>query len=268
MVGTGIMLRQVSVKQFERIIKGEDLEYRILRYAVNFKQPIVLEGINISRELSFQNSSLSEVIFKNCTFTADFQLTDTRCSSLVFDTCRLNNISLKESVIDTLTVKSSKYLERFSISDSSINELNICDNQVFETIDIGCGNNVVTAKINNNGSKNKGNDSTIYLCPERFDNITLKKNSSKTFHVGTVGNHSTFKVEDCKADMLLFSNCNGDHAEVHINGINPINPEESAIYLINSEKINHLQEQGVFSAFQNIKRYDELTDDLFTTSLS
>lgn len=266
--GIEIMLRQVNVKQVERIIRGEDLEYRILRYAVNFKQSIVLEGVHISRELSFQDSSLNEVVFKNCTFTADFHLTETRCSSLVFDSCQLNNISLHESVIDILTVKSSKYLQRFSLSDSSINELNISGNSIFETIDVGCGNNVVSAMISKNGSKNEGKDSTIYLCPERFDSILLKGNSSKTFHVGTVGNHSTFKIEDCKADLLLFSNCNGDDAEVLINNLRPINSKDSAIYLVNSKKIEPIEKRGVFSAFQNIKRYDQLTDELLSQHLS
>ncbi len=255
-------MRLISSKQFFRILKGEDLEFRILQYPIKLGVKLVFEDLVLPHDINFNQSSFDELVFKNCRFLGDLSFHDSKMNQLSFEGCDFKNLIIKASEISSLEVSRTIHVHSIQILASAINELVIQENPVFESIEMGCENNIMSAVIQNNGDVLRNSfKSTIFICPERFDSIILKDNTSEILHIGTIGEYAHFEVDNFQANLLLFSNCNGLSSIVNFERLMPIDSELASVCIVNSERIVSLNNDGVFSEFRSIKKYKQASSD-------
>lgn len=256
------MLRPVNHKQLTRIFKGEDLEFRITHYPVKVSGTVEFDNLTFPFDLKFNNSHFDSVIFRNCRFQGDLSLNNSTLQELTFEGCIFKDVEVEESKIQNLKLSESLQMQKFSIGGSSINTLLIERNEIFEAIEVACENNIVSAHIEGNGNSTQNSfKSTIYICPERFDSMVLKNNISEILHVGTIGEYSSFEIENYNANLVLFSNCNGTSSKVRFQNLQPIDPFIASVCIVNSDRIVELNQKGIFNQFRRVKRYKQEVDD-------
>jgi len=255
------MIRTLNTTQLQRILKGEDLEFRITEFAIQHHATGLFEGLVIPYDLNFKECAFGELIFKNCKFHGNISFRSCTLKSLKFEECQLRDVEVDASATKELQMSDSVQLHKFHVGASSINNLNIERNHVFEAIEVACQNSIVSAHICDNGNSELNSfKSTLYICPERFDSMVLRNNTSEILHIGTIGQYSSFEVENYNANLVLFSNCNSDNAKVVFENIQPIDPFVASVCIVNSNRIIELKHEGVFSNFRHIKKYDQSVD--------
>ena len=252
------MLRSTGYKQLIRILKGEDLEFRITQYAIKVSGVVVLEDMVFPHALTFRNCQFDQVEFRNCKFLGDISFKGSRLNRLTFSGCQLKDVDVEKCHTQKISLVNSVQVQKFHIGASDINHIEITGNPAFEAFEVACENNILTALIENNGQSSKNSfKSTIYICPERFDQMTLKNNRSEILHVGTIGQFSSFEIDGYNANLVLFSNCNGNNANVHFQGLQPIDVDSASVCIVNSDRVLELRQSGVFNSFRNIKNYEQ-----------
>jgi hypothetical protein len=259
-------MRTINSRQFLKILKGEDLEFRISQYPVRLVDKVKLEDLHFPYDIHFRESVFQELSFRNCRFSGDLSFSGSKIGKLSLRACDFRHLSVKQTEVLQFEVKKSVQAKSVTIGASAINSLVIEHNEVFESIELGCENHIMQASLSYNGDIQKNSfKSTIFICPERFDILKLKNNCAEILHVGTIGEHAQFEVENLSANLLLFSNCNGESTNVALRGLRPIDPAVASVCIVNSERIVRLNDQGVFNAFSRIKRYKHSPSDLQET---
>ena len=255
------MNRTLNTAQFQKILRGDDLEFRITQYSFQLSVFSFFEGITIPHDLNFKDCTFNELVFKNCKFQGDLSFRNTQLKALKFEGCQFKDVDITGCKIQEVSLSESSQVHKFHIGASFVNQLVINGNHVFEAIEVACENNIVNASIQDNGNSDLNSfRSTIYICPERFDNISLKNNTSEILHVGTIGQYSFFEIDNYNANLVLFSNCNSDSSNVHFQNLQPIDPFKASVCIVNSERIIQLKQTGVFNSFKHIKKYEQETN--------
>lgn len=255
------MNRTLNTAQFQKLIRGNDLEFRITQYAFQLSAPSLFEGIVIPHDLNFKDCTFNELVFRNCKFRGNLNFTSSQLKALRFEGCQFRDVEITGCNIQEVSLSESSQVRKFHIGASYVNELLINSNHVFEAIEVACENNIVNASIHDNGNSDLNSfKSTIYICPERFDNISLKNNTSEILHVGTIGQYSFFEIDNYNANLVLFSNCNSHSSNVHFQNLQPIDPFKASVCIVNSERIIQLKQTGVFNRFKFIKKYEQETN--------
>lgn len=255
------MVRPINHKQLLRILKGEDLEFRITNYPVTVSGTLKLEDLTFPHDLAFKESNFEALEFKNCRFLGKLSLRNSDLKVLKFESCEFSDLEIDKSHIKELTLNDSTKLHKFNLGASSVNNLEIKRNSQFQAIEVACENNIMSAFIEDNGNGVTNSfKSTIYICPERFDNMVLKNNISEILHIGTIGQYSSFEIDNHSSNLVLFSNCNGANSKVNFKNLQPLDPFLASVCIVNSDRIIELKQNGVFSKFKNIKKYDQSVD--------
>lgn len=239
-------------------MKGEDLEFRITQYPVRMLNDVVLENLVFPTSLTFKECQFEKLTFINCKFLQNQSFKECNLKSLRLIDCEIKDFQIEQSVIKNLEIKSAKSIDKLHIGSSDIDSLSICENKAFESIEVACENNIVTALFEGNGDSVRNSfKSTIYLCPEHFDKIVLKNNTSEILHIGTIGKYSALEIEDYTANLVLFSNCNSSSSKVSFQNLQPIDPFLASVCIVNSDTIVKMKHEGAFDLFREVKRYNQ-----------
>ena len=244
-------MRNINLRQFLKIIKGEDLEFRISPFAFKLNEPAVIQDSHLPYDLNFQTCQFESITFKNCRFSGNLEFVCSNTKNLSFDACLLHNLEVMNTDISSFSIKNSHELREIIIKDSNIDELELEKNPIYETIHLGCGNNIRSCIITNNGVSDENSFSTkLFICPERFEVIKIKNITTDILHIGTFGQYSKLNVDDVKAEMVLIDGCSAELSNVSFKNVMPLDAEASALHLVNT-----VFDQEIFnaSAFQNYK---------------
>lgn len=255
------MTRTLNTTQLQRILKGDDLEFRITQYAIQYLGDATFEDLIIPYDLNFKHCSFGQLIFRNCKFYGKVSFQNSNLKSLQFVGCELKDVDINSSETKELRLLDSVQVQKFHVGASSVNHLIIERNPVFEAIEVACENSIVNAQISENGNSELNSfKSTLYICPERFESMVLRNNTSEILHIGTIGQYSSFEIENYNANLVLFSNCNGENSKVIFENLQPIDPFVASVCIVNSNRIIEMKQNGVFSNFKHIKRYEQSVD--------
>lgn len=255
------MTRTLNTTQLERILKGDDLEFRITEFAIQHLETAVFEDLIIPFDLNFKQCSFGQFIFRHCQFYGKISFQNSTLKTLQFESCELKDIDISSSEVKDLKLLDSVQLQKFHVGASSVNSLTIERNQIFEAIEVACENNIVSAQISENGNSEQNSfKSTLYICPERFESMVLRNNTSEILHIGTIGQYSFFEIENYSANLVLFSNCNSENSKVILENLQPIDPFVASVCIVNSDRIIEMKHNGVFNNFKHIKRYEQSVD--------
>ena len=252
-------MRLITSKQLFKIFQGEDLEFRITEYALKFQDSAKFEGLIFPHDLNFKDSFLGEISFKNCKFLGDITIKNSTVSQLNFEGCQFKNVIIKGSQLDQVSLKSAKQLQKFHIGSSSLNNANIEGNKTFEALELGCENHIISANIVGNGNF-KNRQSTIYICPEKFESMVLKNNVSEVLHIGTIGEYASFEIDNYAANLFLFSNCTSTSSQVSFKDMLPKDPSNGSVCIVNSANILELHEKGLFRDFKKVRKFRQMDE--------
>lgn len=254
-------MRPITSKQLLRVFQGQDLEFRITEYPVKCLSAISYEGLVFPHNLNFKDSLFGHLNFVNCKFLGDINFNGSTVEELQFEGCQLKNIEIRSSNVKNLTINHSTQLQKIHVGSSSINTINIEGNKYFEAIELGCENHMVAAYIAENGNSELNSfKSTIYICPERFESIKMKNNTSEILHIGTIGEYASFEIVNYNANLVLFSNCNSNSTKVKFRKMKPIDPNTVSVCIVNSSNILEMHNEGLFSGFKSVKKYQQIED--------
>lgn len=244
-------MRTINLKQFLRILKGEDLEFRINAYPFKIERDVVLYNIHLPYDLSFTGCEFSNLTFKDCRFSGNLFFENSSLDSLHFIDCRLQNITIDKSEMHDLVVGQSQELRQLIIGKSYIDSISVINNPVYETIHLGCENNIRTFLMNKNGVSSENSFSTkIFICPERFESIFIEDATTDLLHIGTFGEYAHMTVKNVNADIVLIDQCSLELSQIVFENIRPLDKSSSAFHLVNT-----VFDQEIFgpSAFKNYK---------------
>lgn len=228
-------MRNVSAKQFLKILKGEDLEFRISPFSFRMNRPLSVSKIHLPYDISFDGCDLGDVVFKDCRFSGHIDVANSNIKSLNFEGCQLHNLNLSTSSMGNFELIGSSELKELVIKRSDINRMVIKDNPIYETIHVGCENNVRDCVITNNGEPRLNSFSTkVFICPEKFENITLSNLTTDALHIGTFGEYAKFTIKDVKAEVVLIDGCSAELSKVNIENVQPQDASVSALHFINT----------------------------------
>lgn len=244
-------MRNINLRQFLKIIKGEDLEYRISPFAFKLNESASVQDSHLPYDLNFRTCEFESLTFKNCRFSGNLDFINSSTKNLSFDACLLHNLEVLDSDIASLSIKKSHEFRAIVIKDSNINELELEDNPIYETIHLGCGNNIRSCIIADNGISDRNSFSTkVFICPERFEVMKVNKLTTDILHIGTFGQYARLSVVDVKAEMVLIDGCSPELSKVRFENVMPLDKEASALHLVNT-----VFDREIFShtAFLNYK---------------
>lgn len=244
-------MRKINDRQFLKILRGEDLEFRISPFSFRLNEPVNVRGIHLPYDLEFTDCEFDCVVFNGCRFSGNIAFTKSSFKNLTFTECQLHDLNILATSIDCLEVKSSSELKELVIKASDINLLLIERNPIYETIHIGCENNVRVCRITENGDSRKNSFSTkVFICPERFESMSLSDLTTDAFHIGTFGEYARLTVKNVLAEVVLIDGCSSELSKVSFENIRPRDPSVSALHFIKTPF-----DRDVFSAssFNNYK---------------
>lgn len=244
-------MRSINLKQLLKIMKGEDLEFRISPFAFRLTESATIRDAHLPYDLNFQNCHFENLSFENCRFSGSLEFVASCTKALSFDTCLLHNLEIEEANIAHLSLRNSYELRALIIKDSNVNELHLEDNPIYETIHLGCGNHIRNCTITNNGAPDRNSFSTkVFICPERFEGIKIKNLTTDILHIGTFGQYAQLSVTDVNAEMVLIDGCSPLLSKVSFENVTPLDEEASALHLVNT-----VFDQVIFNtnAFKNYK---------------
>ncbi|MBO3700368.1 hypothetical protein [Roseivirga sp. E12] len=254
-------MRKINVKQFLKILKGEDLEFRISPFPFTLNQSIHVAGIHLPYDLDFKSCLFDDVVFTDCRFSGNIMMSETTVRSLSFDKCRLHDIEIVSSSMDHLTVGQSSELKELTVKSSDINSIVIENNPIYETIHIGCENNVRDCLISDNGEPEHNSFSTkVFICPEKFENITLNNLTTEALHIGTFGEYAKFTVKDVTAEVVLIDGCSAELSKVRFENVQPRDASVSALHFINTPFDPEVFGDGAFSNYKVTKIHHQNVD--------
>lgn len=228
-------MRKINKKQFLKILKGEDLEFRISPFPFRLSQSVHIAGIHLPYNLDFKDCIMDHVVFSDCRFSGNIMINDARLKSLGFMACRLHDVAIDSCSIGSFTLEKSSELKELILKSSDIHKVLIDSNPIYETIHIGCENNVRDCQLSNNGEPEQNSFSTkVFICPEKFENIDLYNLTTEALHIGTFGEYAKFSVKDVNAEVVLIDGCSAELSKVQFENVRPLDVSVSALHFINS----------------------------------
>ncbi|OEK06319.1 pentapeptide repeat-containing protein [Roseivirga misakiensis] len=260
-------MRRINQKQFLRIIKGEDLEFRISPFPFKLNEPLIIREAHLPYDLFFQDCKLDSLKFINCKFSGDLKLERTQIKSMTFESCQLHDFKINETDISSLEIKNGCEFKSLAIGDSAIDKIEVTDNPIYELIHLGCGNSIKTCYLLNNGDVSRNSFSTkVFLCPERFDFIEIDGVITDLLHVGTFGEYAQLKFKDIHAEIVLIEGCNSDLSKVNFENISPLDKEASALHFVNTAYDQELFGEKAFRDYSLTKIHHDTVniEELFS----
>ncbi len=256
-------MRKINANQFLKILKGEDLEFRISSFAFSLTQPVFVDGIHLPYDINFNDCDLNNLGFSNCRFSGHLSITNSTIKSLSFVGCQLHNLNILSSSISNLEVSNSSELKELIVKGSDINELIVDQNPIYESIHIGCENNVRDCFISNNGDIGVNSFSTkVFICPEKFENMVLSNLTTEALHIGNFGEYAKFTVKDVRAEVVLIENCSTELSKVRFENIRPLNASISALHFVNTTFDQDVFGEVAFKNYQVTKIHHQSVDVL------
>lgn len=244
-------MRIINLKQFLRILKGEDLEFRISPFPFKVERDVVLHNAHLPYDLNFVNCDLSSLTFKDCRFSGDLLFDNTRLDSLHFLGCRLQNIKIEGAQVHELVIDKSQELRQFTIQSSCVDSISVLNNPVYETIHLGCENSVRNFKMLKNGIPAENSFSTkVYICPERFEFISIEDATTDLLHIGTFGEYAKMVIKNVNAEVVLIDHCSPERSHVEFDNIKPLDKASSAFHLVNTVFDHTLYGKSAFGNYK------------------
>lgn len=254
-------MRKITKNQFLKILKGEDLEFRISPFKFTLSQKASINGIHCPYDLSFQGCDLGSLIFEGCRFSGNIMIDNSSIKSLTFDECQLHDIRINLSSIGSFSLAQSNELKQLIVKTSDINTLTITDNPIYEVIHIGCENNVRSCTISNNGDASRNSFSTrVFICPEKFEGIVINNLTTDALHIGTFGEYARFTVTDVRAEVVLIDGCSTELSKVSFKNVRPIDASASALHFINTTFDQEIFGDKAFKNYKSTKIHHQQVD--------
>ena len=76
-------MRILRAKEFLKVIKGEDIEFRIKPHAIHVKEPVVIDGIKSKCSLNFTSLKFDSIEISNSNFYGAYLQTDKQAKGQV-----------------------------------------------------------------------------------------------------------------------------------------------------------------------------------------
>jgi len=228
-------MRKINVKQFLKILKGEDLEFRISPFPFKLSQPVHVSGIHLPYDLDLAKCIMDHVVFTDCRFSGSIKISKSKLRNLTFRDCRLHDVEVDSSSIGYFALEGSSELKELIIKASDIHKVIVEDNPIYETIHLGCENNIRDCRLSNNGEPEKNSFSTkVFICPEKFETMSLINLTTEALHIGTFGEYAKFTVKDVNAEVVLIDGCSAELSKVRFENVRPLDVSASALHFINT----------------------------------
>lgn len=254
-------MRKIKTKQFLRILKGDDLEFRISPFAFSLDEPVSVSGLHLPNDLSFEDCDFNEVTLTNCEFSGDISIKNSSIRALTFRACKLRDVRISSTSIGDLGLHHSIHLKHLIIKACNINSIMVMSNPTFMTIHIGCENSLRDCVISNNGTaKEEFGYCNVFICPERFESMLLDNTTTDTLHIGTFGKFASFTVKSVRAEIVLIDGCSVDSSDVLFENVQPLEAERSALHFINTTFDQQLFGDKAFQNYSLIKNHRESVD--------
>ena len=227
-------MRLLKAKDFLKVIKGDDIEFRVQPYEIVIKEPVVIEGIDSIYSLEFPKIKFNSLTFKNCQFKGGLRFNHVEGRTFSFGSSSIENLELIDSRVNTVVVDENERLGTLYLDRTDINNLSISNNESFERLHLGCKNNVLRATFSRNGYSN-ATESSVYICPERFTEIEIREMNASTVEIGTFGEHSKLTVDGILADDFKIKNCDFTKSQVSLKNIRPLEKKKSHLTIEDSK---------------------------------
>lgn len=254
-------MRKINAKQFLKILKGEDLEFRISPFPFSLNEPACVREIHLPYDLNFSHCEFENVVFHRCRFSGNIAFVKSSIENLNLSECHLHNLNIETSSIDSFEIKASSELKELIIKASDINSILIDCNPIYETIHIGCENNVRDCHISKNGDSEKNSFLTkVFICPERFESMSLTDLITDALHIGTFGEYAKLIVKNVLAEVVLIDGCSTELSKVSFENVQPLDPSVSALHFINTTFDQVVFGDSAFKNYQEIKLHHQSVD--------
>ncbi len=246
-------MRLLRAKDFLKVIKGEDIEFRIKPYEIQLKEKVVIEGVRSIYSLEFPKIKFKELIIRNCEFSGGLKLNHLEGRAFTFEKSKIKGLTLLGSRVDRMHISENIHLGELHFDKTAINNLDIARNESFNRFHLGCHNNVLRATISHNGVHNSGmTDSSVYICPERFGEIDIQNMHANKVEIGTFGEHSRLSVNGVVTDEFKIENCDHSKSQVSLKNIRPMGEQKSQLTIKDSKLDETVLEQSAISQFNDL----------------
>jgi hypothetical protein len=194
-------MRTLRAKDFLKIVTGNDLEFRMTSYQFQLEDHVLIENVTVKGSLTFE---------------------DCQAKSLGIELSEFEKVALQGVRTNRFYVRDNRSIGSLNIDASLINELDVSGNHRFDTLHIGCANEIKKALLTSNGFHNgHGDSSHVYLCPERFCHLEIDRLNSGKLEFGTFGEFSKMRVNDVTANEVALDNCTNANSDVVFTNIRP-----------------------------------------------
>ena len=228
-------MRSLRAKDFLKIITGRDLEFRMNPYRFKLLEDVNLDNVEVIHDLEFGQCQFRKVTLNQVKLTGAISFTDSQLKCLEITQSDFREIKIKDARMNRLLVKGNTAIGSLWVNGSMINELEVSENQRFETLHIGCANEIQRAVLNSNGFHNgQGSSSQVYLCPERFNHLEVDRLNSGKVEFGTFGEFAHMRVNDVVASEVALENCCNEKSDVLFTNIRPNEEGGSRFKIANS----------------------------------
>ncbi len=228
-------MRLLKAKDVLRVIKGEDIEFRLNPYDIQVKEPVVIDGVRSIYSLEFPRIKFNSIVIRNCEFIGSLKFKHLIGDNFSFENSEVGKLGMYNSTINRVSVKDNKKIGELNFDRTSINDLSIVQNRSFEKFHLGCYNNVLRATFSHNGFLNSGmTESSVYICPEQFGEIDIKKLNASRVEIGSFGEHSRLSIDGVVTDEFKIKNCDYSKSQVSLKNIKPMGEHKSQLTIEDS----------------------------------
>ena len=256
-------MRLLKAKDFIKVIKGEDIEFRISPYEICVKEPLVIEGIKSIYSLSFPKVKFKSLTIRNCNFSGTLKFNQLVGKNFCFEKSTIEGLTILDSRIEQITVKSNERVGALYFDRTSTNKLSIVKNKNFESLHLGCANNVLKANLSRNGMLNNlQSKSSAYICPEQFGEIDIVGLKAASVEIGTFGEHSRLTVNGITTDSFKIKNCNATKSQVSLKNIRPMSSEMSQLTIEDSILDESVMQKSEMKLFKGLSIENSEVGDL------
>lgn len=228
-------MRSIDQASFFKVLSGQDYEFLINGFSFRMFEDVRIKNSRCSsaHTLKFGNSRFKSVFFSDLELSSNVVFNHCTFETIEIAYSGIQSIQFKNCIIDKLLVSRNKWFNELLLADSQINTLLIKDNNKIDVLHIGCDNLLDQAQIMNNGESN-ANQSRFFLCPERFNDITVKNLKAGRFELGTFGQFSNLNIDNITSDEVIFKNCFEKSNNVRIGDFKPFSKIISEVKISDS----------------------------------
>jgi len=257
-------MRTLKAKDFLKIVTGNDLEFRMTSYAFRLAEDVSLHGVSVAHNFTFKGCKFKEVHLDDVSVTGSLTFEDCELKSLEVVNSDFSEIAVSESRMDSLHICGNEAIGSLSVDGSMINRLEVRDNKRFERLHVGCANEIQKALLTSNGFKNEqGDQSSVYLCPERFNHLEIDRLNSGRVEFGTFGEFAHMRVNELTAAEVKLENCSNAKSDVLFTNIRPKSEKGTKFSIANSTIGPEVFADGEIKKFDQFSvENSSITDEL------